>query len=673
MSVDRALLPHTFGSWFTRFTELTQVQKEAIPVIVSGCDSLVCSATASGKTEAYAAPAAELVLRTPSAGVQVLIIAPTRALTNDLKRRLEGPMGLVQVSFGRYTGEHKEKVDGRLPSIVVATPEALDSLLARRAHLLRSVRMVVLDEIHVLDGTPRGDQLRILLHRLENTADQRPQRVAVSATVARPRQLAMRYLSDPTLVVVAGLRRILGRSFRGRGYESMGAHLDDLAGHGLKKILVFCRSRNQVESYSAKLQGQTRFGSDVYAHHGSMAKNQREKTERLFHQAPAAVAFATMTLEMGIDIGTVDYIMLADVPADVASLLQRMGRGGRRGDSTRCGFVVEDKTEEHLFKTMFRLGKAGDLCGAPYGFRPSIIVQQTLVLACSTAYLTLADVERIVPPGVMEELGAGSCKLLLDQMVDSELLERSGVDRYVVTESVEQRYNRGSLHGNIADSPSISVVDRMTGDIIGKIHAVDAGKIEVGGKQRRIVKISDDRILTDATGGLAAAARFRSSASPSTSFLLGRAVVTSLMHEDTVMGISPEESGGQLIYVLDMGPHTLLLHGLGTVGSLLFAHQISKRVRVVESNAYGTTILGGLAEIPTPGPGQVQKFVHERIADLAKLASVGPWERGVPSNLREAAVRRISGADQVAAFLGVARLKEVKTVDPDTMDVILGF
>mgnify|MGYP001214241497 CR=1 FL=1 len=239
MTVDRTLLPHTFGSWFARFTALTQVQQEAIPVIASGQDALICSATASGKTEAYAAPAAELVLRNPGEGVQVLIIAPTRALTNDLKRRLEGPMGLVQVGFGRYTGEHKEKVSGALPSIVVATPEALDSLLARRGPLLRSVRMVVLDEIHVLDSTPRGDQLRILLRRLDQVASQRPQRVAVSATVDRPEELALRYLKNPKPVVVPGIRKILGRCFPGRAPESIGAHLDDLASHGMKKILVY--------------------------------------------------------------------------------------------------------------------------------------------------------------------------------------------------------------------------------------------------------------------------------------------------------------------------------------------------------------------------------------------------------------------------------------------------
>ena len=673
MSVDRALLPHTFGNWFTRFAELTQVQREAIPIIMSGRDALLCSATASGKTEAYAAPAAELVLREDVEGTAALIIAPTRALTNDLKRRLEGLMGLTHVSFGRYTGEHKEKVDGRLPSVVVATPEAVDSLIARRPGMLRDVRMVVLDEIHVLDSTLRGDQLRILLNRLEGVTNQRPQRVAASATVDRPEELALRYLKDPEVVVVPGLRRILGRVFHGRGIEFMVEHLDDLAKNKLKKVLVFCRSRNQVENLTSKLRNKSRFGDAVFAHHGSMAKNQRERTERLFHQAPAAVAVATMTLEMGIDIGTVDYILLFDVPADVSSLLQRMGRGGRRGDSTRCGYVVQDKSDVHLFETMFHLGKAGILCGAPYGFRPSVLVQQALVMACSQAYITLADVEGMVPVDIMQELGANSAASLLDQMVASDLLERAGADRFVATEEIETRYNRGSLHGNIADGPSVSVVDRMTGDIIGRIQSADTQKIEVAGMNRHIVKGAGERILTDAAGAGAAPARFRSSASPSTSFLLGRAVVTGLMGGGAGKGLAPHEQDGQLIYALDQGPHTMLVHGLGTVGSLLFAHQVGRKARVVENNAYCTTITGGLVELPRPTGVQVQSFVKERIADLAKLASAGPWERGVPSSMREEAVRRICGVDQVAAFMQIARLVEVKVPDPEVLDVIGGF
>ncbi len=660
MTVDRRLLPVTFGPWFARFPGLTEVQQLALPPIVAGHDVLISSATATGKTEAYAAPAAELVRRTGGASATALIVAPTRALTNDLKRRLEGPMGLVHVSLGRYTGEHKERVDGKLPSVVIATPEALDSLLARRSGLLRATRMVVLDEIHVLDNTPRGDQLRVLLHRLEQVSEHRPQRVAASATVDRPEELGRRYLTEPVVVVAPGLRKILGRRFEGRAPGQMAAHLDDLAGHGFRKVLAFCRSRNQVETFSTKLRGRTRFGDAVFAHHGSLAKDHRERTERLFHQAPVAVCFATLTLELGIDIGTVDYVLLAALPSDVPSLLQRIGRGGRRGDSTRCGYVTEDLAEDFLFRTMFRLGKEGRLCPPPYGFRPSILVQQALVLACAETYLTAEDLERTLPPAVHAELGPGACKATLECMAEEELLERSGKDRYVPTEAIEERYRYGSLHANIGAPPDIQVVDRMTGDVVGNIHAADTRKIGIGGRSRTIVKVSGNRILTDASTG-AEPARFRPSASPSVAFALGRAVVESL-------GVAPDHFGS-----IQTEDSTWILHGLGTVGSLFLLDQWRGQLgggRIEESGPYTIRLTSEPSAPPCPDEEEVERFLVERIDGLTRLVNAGPHGRSVPEALKLAAVRRMSGLDEIAAFLRGVQVQTLEGLDAKTLAVI---
>lgn len=653
MTLDRSSLPFTFGPWFARFQELLEIQRRALPPILAGRDVLMCSPTASGKTEAYAAPAAELVRRHKLGHTSVLIIAPTRALTNDLKRRLEGPMALVEVSFGRYTGEHKEKVGGKLPAVVVATPEALDSLLARRPETLRGVRMIVLDEIHVLDNTPRGDQLRVLLHRLEQVADSRPQRVAASATVDSPRELAARYLQDAELVVVPGARKILARAFDGRGVAYMGQHLDDLAGHGFKKLLVFCRSRNQVEAFSTKLRNQTRFGEAIFGHHGSLAKSARERTERIFHLAPAAVCFATLTLEMGIDIGTVDYVLLADVPTDVSSLLQRIGRGGRRADATRCGYVVENAGEQHLFQTMFRLGKEGHLCGRPYGFRPSILVQQALVLACAETYVCASDLRRALPPSLLKELGDGACEQVLDAMVAKELLELSGRDRYVPSEMVEQRYEHGSLHSNIDDTASVQVVDRITGDVLGTIQSPDSGKIEIGGRGRKVVKVTEGRILTDASAD-ATPAFFRPSASPSVSFALGRAVVESF-------GVARASVG-----LLNMAGVTVLLHGLGTVGSLLLIDQwktLAGAPAIREHSPYTMLIAAPPKGLPRPSEEHLANFLSERVAGLSKLMQAGPWARGVPDYLTLTAVRKTSGLEEVVAFLQVAEFQNLKGLD----------
>ena len=565
-------------------------------------------------------------------------------------------MGLVEISFGRYTGEHKERTSGKLPAVVIVTPESLDSLLARRPATLRATRMVVLDEIHVLDSTPRGDQLRILLQRLEQVAETRPQRVAASATVDRPEELGARYLEDPVRVVVPGIRRILGRAFEGRSPACMAAHLDDLASHGLKKLLVFCRSRNQVETYAAKLRGRTRFGEAVHAHHGSLAKSERERTERLFHTAPAAVCFATLTLEMGIDIGTVDYVLLAGLPADVSSVLQRIGRGGRRGDTTRCGFASEDAVEDFLFRAMLRLAKEGRLCAPAYGFRPAVLVQQALVMACAEGYVEGRDLERALPPELRAELGAGAPAAILEQMVEAELLESAGGGRYVASEAVEQRYVRGSLHSNIEDTTGVEVVDRITGDVVGSILRADTGKIEVAGRNRTVVKQADGRILTDAAGG-AEPARFRSGAAPSVTFALGRAVVESV-------GVAADAIG-----VFESEGSTLLLHGLGTVGTLFLLdlwRPLLGRGAVVKSSPYAIVLEAEPPPLPFVDEAAVEQFLEERSQAVARLVGAGgggAWGKGVPEQLQRNSVRRMSGLDQVAAFLAVSRLQVMGDLD----------
>lgn len=660
MRFSRELLPATFGPWFGRFDAPTDVQVHGIPPIRAGKDVLLCSATASGKTEAYAAPAAELVLEKGGRPATVLIVCPTRALCNDLKRRLEGPMDRVGVTFGRYTGEHKERSGGNLPSVAVVTPEALDSLIARRSHLLRETSMVVLDEVHVLDGTPRGDQLRVLLHRLEAVAEQCPQRVAASATVDRPEELAARYLKKAEVVVVPGLRRLLARGLEGTSPEALGAHLDGLAGHGFRKILVFCRSRNQVESYAAKLSGGTRFAEAVYAHHGSLAKSQRERTERLFHGAPAAVCFATLTLEMGIDIGTVDYVVLAGLPSDVASVLQRVGRGGRRGDTTRCGYAFEVPAEKFLFETFFRAGLAGELCAPPYAFRPSVLIQQAFIMACAGGYLERDDFAKAVPPDVLSELGSSVADDILRELEIREDLERSGPSRFVPSESVEARYERGTLHANLSEEPGMDVVDRLTGDVVGRVGSMSAGEVELGGRGRRAVHTSGGRILTDA-GGADSPARFRPSGSPSVSLSLGRRVVQSL------------GAGERKLAMIELPGQWVLLHGLGTVGSGWLAWVLeaaAKQPTLTNVTPYTARMTKPITEIPAPTELRIARFVEKRLSVLSKLARSGPFDSALPEELRTTAARRGSGLDLAVEYLQSARLEILEEPDEDTQAIL---
>ena len=200
-------------AFFGSFRELREIQRRAVPPIRSGRNVLVASATASGKTEAILAP---LIARTLEEApgdlprVRVLLIAPTRALVNDLSARIEGPLNRLGVTCGRQTSDHRDK--GKAPFVLVTTPESFDSMLVRDArlragrvvdHLLAGVTSVFVDEAHLFDGTARGDQLSWLLGRLrrlrqlnvERATGGRPpalQLCAGSATVSDPEGLAGR-------------------------------------------------------------------------------------------------------------------------------------------------------------------------------------------------------------------------------------------------------------------------------------------------------------------------------------------------------------------------------------------------------------------------------------------------------------------------------------------------
>ena len=211
-------------AFFSRFRKLRDVQRRSVEPVRRGRNTLVTSATASGKTEAVVAPLiARLVdRRRPEAGaVCLLVVAPTRALVNDLAARLDEPLARLGLDCGRQTGDRRDKA--RRPFVLITTPESFDSMLVRdgvfedgrfAGHLLASVRAVFIDEAHLFDGTARGDQLCWLLERLRRIRrlapganDSRLQVCAASATVPEPEALATRLLGPESVVVQVSGRR----------------------------------------------------------------------------------------------------------------------------------------------------------------------------------------------------------------------------------------------------------------------------------------------------------------------------------------------------------------------------------------------------------------------------------------------------------------------------------
>ncbi|MEO0105659.1 MAG: DEAD/DEAH box helicase, partial [candidate division WOR-3 bacterium] len=162
--VIKERLKRTWIPFFSRFGSLTEIQKKVIPKILEDKNLVIISPAATGKTEATVAPIVEKLLEKNKTDFSILYVSPTRALVNDLYRRLQYPFEYLNLKIEKKTGDRPRINEKKLPFILLTTPESFDSLLSRHTQIFTSLSYVILDEIHLLDNTPRGDQLRILLN-----------------------------------------------------------------------------------------------------------------------------------------------------------------------------------------------------------------------------------------------------------------------------------------------------------------------------------------------------------------------------------------------------------------------------------------------------------------------------------------------------------------------------
>jgi len=313
-AAPRGHLPRTWHAFFGRFGgRLRPIQAAAVADLAAGRDAVLVAPTATGKTEAAAAPLTERLLAAgalPRPGI--VTVSPTRALANDLARRLQPPCEPLGLEVGVRTGDHPATLSRRRPPhLVVTTPESVDSVLCRRPRVLRPVRALVLDELHLLLATGRGDQLAVLTRRLRRVASGPLQVVVLSATLPDPGVVSRRFLEDPVEHRVPGARPLTLEPLEVGEDETLAGPLSDAVRRlDLRKVLAFVDRRADAETVASELKGRTPFGDAVLVHHGSLQRHAREWTEAQLLARPRALCVATSTLEVGIDVGDVDAVLL---------------------------------------------------------------------------------------------------------------------------------------------------------------------------------------------------------------------------------------------------------------------------------------------------------------------------------------------------------------------------
>jgi ATP-dependent Lhr-like helicase len=382
------------------WTEFRQVQVEACRVIFdTDAHLLIAAGTASGKTEAAFVPVLTLLHQNPSATIGVLYIGPIKALINDQFERLNDLLKEADTPVCPWHGDvsqsRKQQLLKNPKGVLQITPESLESLLINKnAELVRlfgDLRFVIIDEIHAFMGSERGCQILCQLTRLSRFMQKLPRRIGLSATLG-DYSLAEKWLHSGTETPVitpeiqSGQRKVhIGVEHfylpsevpflnEGQGGTRQGARGDrnrsfnvpplNQEGQGgdrncsihpyyryifdiskSRKCLIFANNRTKTESVIANLRqiAQSEGLPDVYhVHHGSISASRREAAEAAMRDSTPAVTAATVTLELGIDIGQLERVIQLDAPFSVASFLQRLGRTGRRGSPADMRFVCTE-------------------------------------------------------------------------------------------------------------------------------------------------------------------------------------------------------------------------------------------------------------------------------------------------------------------------------------------
>ena len=398
--------------WFgTCLGEPTPPQRDGWPPIRDGQNTLIAAPTGSGKTLAAFLSAIDSLICQGQAlpdETRVLYVSPLRALSNDIQKNLQGPLaaiaGLdpsvpevrVQVRTGDTPQSQRAAMARRPPHILVTTPESLYLLLGSESgrKMMRTVRTVIVDEIHALVRDKRGSHLALSLERLESLTGGPVQRVGLSAT-QKPLEQVARFLvgegRECTLVDSGTFRELdlgveippspLATVCSHEQWEEIYARMADLIREH-RTTLVFVNTRKMAERISGRLT--LLLGEEAAtSHHGSLSKERRLDAEERLKSGKLRALVATASLELGIDIGDVDLVIQVGATRSIATFLQRVGRSGHALARVPKGrlfpLTLDELVEAAALMECIQEGILDRTAMPP---RPLDILAQQIVAAC---------------------------------------------------------------------------------------------------------------------------------------------------------------------------------------------------------------------------------------------------------------------------------------------------
>ena len=503
-------------AFFGNFSILRPVQEAAIRSLCAGRNAVISAGTGSGKTEAVVAP---LISRFREKALQedvtvLIYVCPTKALINDVARRLRSPLDRLGLNLAIRHGDRNELIGSRGAHVVVTTPESLGILIFQKHACLNHVAAVVFDEVHLLYNSQRGQMAAILFHRLQKMIKNPIQVAALSATVSRLEDIRTFLFGedvDADLLSFPAARHIDGDTRTCHSVKEAALLLERLMKSQRRKLLVFANSRSDVEALTAVFKSRPGLEGTVTPHHSSLSAEVRQDVEDWFGSAARAVCVSTSTLEMGIDIGDIDAVILYGPPPSVESLLQRIGRGNRRTQKTNVICLSRDAPgslrESAVFSVLLALAAGGSIpAQRPFDLFGAIGQQAlSVILSQEGAFTRIADICDEV--SYRPDLNRESIERILAELETHDLVQPHGFkNRYGATEALWKLRDQNLIWGNFPlGSQTIDLVceGRHLGSIprINLLRLTDGTAFRFAGKCYKATGVVNQQLRVKPASG----------------------------------------------------------------------------------------------------------------------------------------------------------------------------
>ncbi len=503
--------------------KLTDDQEKVFDYILKGDNVLLVAPTGSGKTEASILPIMERLRREPKPKIHAIFVTPLRALNRDIYERLKRygeNIGIkVSLRHGDSTESERREMIEDPPDILITTPETLQIMYSGKnlRKLLENVKTIIIDEIHEMVRDERGWQFSLLIEKISHM-NGRLQRIGLSATVGNE-ELISKFMSPNETVKIfknynAKIMEITVTAPEKDYVEESEKMMTEIDyGSAImtalnlvmqsKLSLIFVNTRFTAEDISMRLN-KLGFGDIIGIHHGSLSKEIRIQNEKLLKDGKLKSLICTSSLELGIDIGEIDFIIQFNSPRQVYRLIQRIGRSGHRFDKISKGTIVaNDPLEIIESASIVDLQKKGWIENLDIRNNSLVVLANQIIMWTYTEKELLAEeVYSIVKNSYpFKNLDIETFHRLLNFLSEIRLIRFDGKYIKNSVKTLDYFYNNISL---IPDEKTYEVIESGTGRFIGtldesfvSLEIYEGNTFVMKGITWRVNEISENRIYVD--------------------------------------------------------------------------------------------------------------------------------------------------------------------------------